>query len=208
MNIVIIDDDKLVGLSLKTILESTGDVNVLAIGQSGEEGLPLYKKHKPDVMLMDIRMAGKNGIEAGEEILDFDSKAKILYLTTFSDDEYIVKALNMGARGYILKQDFEGIAPALKAVMNGQSVFGEQIVTKIPTLMKNDKKGFSYEAFDIGDKEREIIKLVAKGLSNKEISEQLFLSEGTIRNYLSIILEKLDLRDRTQLAVFYYTDIV
>ena len=206
MNIVIIDDDKLVAVSLKTILESTGNINVLAIGSSGEEAVELYPVHKPDVMLMDIRMTGMSGLEAGEKILAADKSAKILYLTTFSDDEYIVKALCIGAKGYILKQDFEGIAPALETVMKGQSVFGGQVASKLPELMQN-KGSFDYESYDIGDKEQEIITLVAKGLSNKEIASQLFLSEGTVRNYISAILEKLSLRDRTQLAVFYYTNI-
>lgn len=206
MNIVIIDDDKLVAVSLKTILESTGNINVLAIGSSGEEAVELYPVHKPDVMLMDIRMKGMSGLEAGEKILASDRSAKILYLTTFSDDEYIVKALCIGAKGYILKQDFEGIAPALETVMKGQSVFGGKVASKLPELMQN-KGCFDFESYDIGDKEQEIITLVAKGLSNKEIASRLFLSEGTVRNYISSILEKLTLRDRTQLAVFYYTNI-
>ena len=137
MNIVVIDDDNLVALSLKTILESTGKVNVLAIGDCGEKAIELYNEYKPDVMLMDIRMKGLSGLEAGECILKSDSLAKILYLTTFSDDEYIVRALNIGAKGYILKQDFESIEPALEAVMKGQSVFGEQVVSKLPDLMKS-----------------------------------------------------------------------
>ena len=206
MNIIVIDDDNLVALSLKTILESTGKVNVLATGNCGEKAIELYNEYKPDVMLMDIRMKGLSGLEAGERILKADSLAKILYLSTFSDDEYIVKALNIGAKGYILKQDFESIEPALEAVMKGQSVFGEQVVNKLPDLMKNSG-GFDFDKYGITEKEQEIIELVARGLSNKEISGMLFFSEGTVRNYLSSILEKLELRDRTQLAVFYYTNI-
>ena len=206
MNILIVDDDKLVALSLKTILESTGRVSVNAMGADGSEAVTLYDEHKPDVLLMDIRMDKMTGLEAGEIILKNHPDAKILYLTTFSDDEYIVRALNMGAKGYILKQDFEGIAPALEAVMNGQSVFGEKVIEKLPVLMNNKSK-FDFSDHDINEKEQEIITLVAEGLSNKEIATELFLSEGTVRNYLSEILEKLELRDRTQLAIFYYTNI-
>ena len=166
MNIIVIDDDKLVALSLKTILESTGKITVAAMGSSGEEAIKLYSSIRPDVILMDIRMEGMTGIEAGEKILKSYPDARILYLTTFSDDEYIIKALNMGAKGYILKQDFEGIAPALEAVMRGQSVFGEQIITKLPELMK-PRETFDFAAHGISDKEREIMELVAKGLSNK-----------------------------------------
>ena len=132
--------------------------------------------------------------------------AKILFLTTFSDDEYIVKALNIGAKGYILKQDFEGIAPALNAVLRGQSVFGGEIVNKIPAIIQT-KEEFDYSKYDINEKEQGIIEQVAAGLSNKEIAGKLFLSEGTVRNYISIVLEKLNLRDRTQLAVFYYNNV-
>ncbi len=204
MKIVITDDDKFVSMSLKTILESTGDITVLATGSSGEEAIALYDEHKPDIMLMDIRMDGMTGLEAGERILQKDKAARILYLTTFSDDEYIVKALTIGAKGYILKQDFEGIAPALKAVMNGQSVFGDSVVSRLVVQSAHE---FDFAAHDIAEKEQEIIELVASGLSNKEIAQKLYLSEGTVRNYLSGILEKLELRDRTQLAIYYYTNI-
>lgn len=207
MKILVVDDDKLVAVSLKTILEATGTIEVLALSNSGEEAIRLYDSYCPDVLLMDIRMDKMSGLDAAEIILKKHSDAKILFLTTFSDDEYIVRALNIGAKGYILKQDFEGIPAALLAVYNGQSVFGGEIVNKIPDLM-NIKEEFDYSAYDINDKEIEIIELVSAGLTNKEISEKLYLSEGTIRNYISVILEKLSLRDRTQLAVFYYRNIV
>lgn len=206
MRVVVIDDDKLVALSLKTILESTPDIEVVAMGSSGDEAIGLYKEHRPDVMLMDIRMEGMTGLEAGEIILKDSPEARLLYLTTFSDDEYIIKALGMGAKGYILKQDYEGIAPALTAIMNGQSVFGDSVRDKLPNLMR-DKDEFDFAAYDISDKEREILEAVATGKNNKEIAEQLYLSEGTVRNYISSLLDKLELRDRTQLAVFYYTEI-
>ena len=203
MKIVVIDDDKLVALSLKTILENTGSIEIAAMGHSGEEAIALYEQHRPDVMLMDIRMQGMTGLEAGEKILASDKDAKILYLTTFSDDEYIVKALNIGAKGYILKQDFNGIEPALQAVMNGQRVFGEQVISRLPEL-SGGKEELDYARCGLTEKEWELTTFVAQGLSNKEISTEMFLSEGTVRNYLSQILEKLDLRDRTQLAIFYF----
>lgn len=206
MNIVIIDDDKLVAVSLKTILESTGSVKILAMGSCGEEAIELYSLLKPDVLLMDIRMNGMSGIEAGEKILAGYPDARILYLTTFSDDEYIIKAVLMGAKGYILKQDFESICPALETVMNGQTVFGSDVASKLPELLTNHSS-FDFDRYGIVEKEQEIIEQVAKGLSNKEIAALLYLSEGTVRNYISTILEKLSLRDRTQLAIFYYTNI-
>lgn len=203
MKIVIVDDDKLVSLSLKTILEATGEIEVLELGQNGLEAITLYQKHKPEVLLMDIRMEVMSGLEAAEQILRQDPSANILFLTTFLDDEYIVRALRLGAKGYILKQNFESLLPALKAVANGQSVFGNEIITRLPDFLSQTRV-FDYSTQGITEKELRIIELVAEGLSNREIASQLFLSEGTVRNYLSSILEKLDLRDRTQLAVFYY----
>lgn len=204
MKIIIVDDDKIVAVSLKTILEATGKIEVLELGGSGEEAVELFKIHRPDVILMDIRMNGMTGLQAGEKILAEDNNAKILYLTTFADDEYIGKALEIGAKGYILKQDFEGIAPALETVMSGQTVFGEAIISRMHKNMNRERRSCDYLKYDLNEKEMQLIRLVAEGLSNKEIASDLFLSEGTVRNYLSAILEKLDLRDRTQLAVFYY----
>lgn len=202
MNIVLIDDDKLVCSALKTILESDADFHVPVMGHDGSEAVTLYRNYQPDLVLMDIRMAGMTGIDAGEAILKEFPDAKILYLTTFADNEYIIRALKIGAKGYILKQNFESIIPAIKAVASGQSVFGDEIVSKLPNM--NWTPVTSLEGFDLTEREIEIIQNVAEGLSNKEIAGLLFLSEGTVRNYISTILEKLALRDRTQLAIFYY----
>lgn len=207
MQIVIVDDDRLVALSLKTILEADASITVAAIGQDGNDGIALYKRYRPDILLMDIQMKTMSGLQAAEEIKKLDPEARILFLTTFVDDEYIVKALQVGAKGYILKQDYEGIVPALHAVQGGQSVFGGEIMQKMPELMNLSEKAFDYADYDISEKEQTIIEQVAQGLSNREIAEKLFLSEGTVRNYISIVLDKLSLRDRTQLAVFYYQNV-
>lgn len=203
MKIVIVDDDIFVSGALTTILEASGKVTVAASGTDGKEAAELYKIHQPDVLLMDIRMKEKSGLDASAEILEEFPDAKILLLTTFSDDEYIVKALKLGAKGYLLKQDYASILPALEAVCSGQTVFGTEIMSRIPELIHSGSS-FHYEDYDISRRELEIIRLIADGLINKEIASQLFLSEGTVRNYLSSILDKLQLRDRTQVAVFYY----
>lgn len=207
MNILIIDDDQLVAFSLKTILEAQEDITVLGIGNSGTQAISLYETLQPDILLMDIRMEEMNGLDAATKILSSYPDAKILLLTTFSDDEYILKALHLGAKGYILKQAFDSIAPALRAVYNGQTVFGEEVMGKIPDLISHTSTA-DYAAYDLTDKEFQIIQLVADGQNNKEIASQLFLSEGTVRNYISNILLKLDLRDRTQLACFYYKELL
>ena len=205
MKVLVVDDDKFVTLSLKTILESDDDIEVVAMGNNGKDAIRLYNEHHPDVLLMDIRMEEMNGLDAAKEIFDTHKDARILFLTTFSDDDYIIKALYLGARGYLIKQDFECIIPSIKAVYSGQSVFGGEIVSKIPTLMQQTETPAAPPQIDpsLTPKELSIMEQVAKGLNNKEISEVLFLSEGTVRNYISTILEKLDLRDRTQLAIYY-----
>ena len=204
MNIVIVDDDRFVSGALKTILEVSEEITVDAVGEDGAEAVALYRRHRPDVLLMDIRMKEMSGLEAAEKILEEFPDAKILLLTTFSDDDYIVRALRLGAKGYLLKQDYASILPALQAVDSGQTVFGREVVSKLPNLFHPQKESYDYRARDISPRELEIIRLIAEGLSNREIASELFLSEGTVRNYLSSILDKLSLRDRTQVAVFYY----
>ena len=201
MNVVIIDDDQLVALSLQTILEACDDIQVSATGGSGADAIRLYEEYQPDVLLMDIRMENINGLEASETIMASHPDARILLLTTFSDDEYIIKALSIGAKGYILKQNFESIAPAVKAVYNGQTVFGDEIVGKLPDLIGHmdttssdvQPSPFAGMEYELSSKEMNIIRLVADGLNNKEIASSLYLSEGTVRNYISSIIDKLQL---------------
>ncbi len=202
MKIVIVDDDKLVCSSLKILLEADGQIAVAAIGHDGPNATRLYEQHRPDVMLMDIRMGTTLGLDAAEEILQRFPEAKILFLTTFSDDEYIVRALKIGGKGYLLKEDFESIAPAIMAVNAGQHVFGRPVMEKLPDLMGLKKKAPA--PIPLSDKEEQVLALVAEGKSNREIAAELYLSEGTVRNYISLLLEKLDLRNRTELAIYYY----
>ena len=206
IKVLIVDDDPLVSESLKIILESEGDIEVTAALTSGAEAVASVSSSGPDVIVMDIRMDGMTGLEAAEKMLSADKDLKIIFLTTFLDDEYINKALKIGACGYIIKQDAAALANSVRAVMNGQRVFGGKIVDRLPDLL-NRKEKFDYEEFGITDKEKTLIELVADGLSNKEIAEKMFLSEGTVRNLMSSVLDKLELRDRTQLACFYYQKI-
>lgn len=204
MKIVIVDDDHLVVNSLKTIIEAS-NIEVLAVGYDGLDAIELFKKHKPDLVLMDIRMDKLNGIEATKEILNIDSEAKILLITTFQDEEYISSALSLGCKGYILKQNIKGIIPAINAVYSGNLVFDSKIVSNIKqNPSPNSNKDTNEIDIDLSQRELDILLLVADGLNNKEIAANLFLSEGTVRNYISSMLDKLDLRDRTQLAIHFY----
>ena len=166
MKIIIVDDDCLVAGALKTILEANPDIQVAATGSDGEEACSLYREYLPDILLMDIRMKGMDGLEASRKILREFPEAKILLLTTFSDDEYIVKALRLGTKGYLLKQDYASILPALQAVYSGQTVFGTEIVSRIPELLQSST-AFDYSTYGINERELEIIERIANGYSNK-----------------------------------------
>ena len=203
MKVIVVDDDAIVATSMNTILSTDPEIDVVAIGYDGTDAVSLYEEYKPDILLTDIQMQTMSGLDAATQIIAKYPDAKIILLTTFMDDEYVRQALDTGAKGYILKQDFAGVLPAIRAVFSGQSVFGSKIIDRIPSLI-SQKDMSVYEQHGITDKEYEIIELVAEGLSNKEIAAKLYLSEGTVRNYISLVLEKLELRDRTQLAVFFY----
>lgn len=228
IRLVIVDDDPFITLALQTILQGENDFRVCATGSCGREAAQLYVAHQPDVLLSDIRMPYEKeadnkpgspdipgGLEAAEEILKRDPSACILLLTTFLDDAYIIRALRMGVSGYLLKQDYSNLATAIRAAAGGQSVFGQEITAKMPGLLAQGEaqsrtvepsQALSAEAaaqLGLTEREYDLCALVADGLSNKEIADRLFLSEGTVRNYLTSVLGKLQLRDRTQLAVFY-----
>lgn len=209
MRVVVVDDDALVTNGIKTIIEmatknDSKPYKVVAVGQNGEDAIELYRNHQPDIILLDIRMPILDGISAGKQIVQEFPEAKMIYLTTFLEDEYIVEALKLGAKGYLLKTDFESLIPAIRAVASGQRVFGDEIIAKIPAFLNSDSLSRTKTIIELTSKENEIIHWLAQGFNNKEIADKMHFSEGTIRNYLSIILEKLHLRDRTQLAIYYF----
>lgn len=212
ISVVIVDDDPFVRTSLATILSAHETIEICGMGANGNEAIRLYNEYGPDVLLIDIQMPEKSGLEAAAEILENHSQARIVFLTTFSDDEYIVTALRMGAKGYLIKQEVANIVPALQSVMMGQNVLGDEVLERFDTLMKTpDQAPAAKEAAraqfkkqGLTDRELEVLEFVAEGLDNKEISEKAFMSEGTVRNHISTILQKLSLKNRTQLAVYYY----
>ena len=158
---------------------------------------------------MDIRMKNVTGLSAGERVLALYPDARILFLTTFADDDYIIKALRMGAKGYLLKQKFESIVTSLKAVMAGQNVFGEDIIARLPHFIENKpRETMNLSSLGVTVKELSILALIADGCSNREIADQQYISEGTVRNAISVLLEKLHLKSRTQLAIFYLKNVI
>lgn len=201
MKVIIIDDDALVLSSLRSIMQFN-QIEVLGEASDGSGMLELYRETLPDVVLTDIRMKVMDGISAARELLQAFPEAKILLLTTFEDEEYISQALRLGCKGYILKHNISHLVPALLAANAGSMVFDSEIISKIAS--DNTKKAAAPQITALSEREYDIIKAVADGKNNKEIASELYLSEGTVRNYISDLLGKLELRDRTQLAIYYY----
>ena len=209
MKVAIADDDPIVCSSLSTLLTATGTADVLWTANDGQSALDCFQAAggRPDVLLLDVQMPGMNGLEAAERIIAVDPAARVLFLTTFADKEYISRALALGAKGYVIKQDVASVVPALQAVMAGQMVLGVEAVANL-SLGNEDKQTRKNPADTVPlrfqtltDREREIVALVADGLDNQAIARRLYLSEGTIRNHISAILAKSNLANRTQLAV-------
>ncbi|HHU61909.1 MAG TPA: response regulator transcription factor [Natronincola sp.] len=206
IRLAIIDDEKLIREGLRIILTTYEDIEVVAEGENGLEALKICDSHDIDLVLMDIRMPMSDGVQGTQLIKEKHSKTKVLILTTFKDTEYIQDALKMGASGYLLKDSspqliYEGI----KAAVSGNIVMHPKVAHNILnySLQGGNAADFCTE-HGLTAKECTLIKLIATGLSNREIAEKLYLSEGTIKNYVSTILTKLNLRDRTQLVVLAY----
>lgn len=217
MRIIIVDNDPIVCESLRVIIEeqSKGDqdpIQVVATGFSGEDAIRLQSEEQADILILDIRMDPMDGIEAGRILLQRAPETKLLYLTTFLDDEYIIDALKLGAKGYLMKSKVAQIVPALRSIQEGRRVFGDEVFEKLPSLL--ERGGSKSEPPSSSDsplsgltkKEWALLELVSQGKNNSEIAEELHFSVGTVRNYLSAMLEKTGLRDRTQLAIAYYKD--
>ena len=197
MNVIIVDDDPLVCQSLKLLLGKESDFNVIGTAGNGREAIELCLEGT-DVVLMDIQMPVMDGIESTKVIKEKFPDTQIMMLTTFRDEQNIRQALNAGAEGYVLKSTpVEKMADQIRALKAGATILDSDVFKTIvePETVTMD---------GLTEREADIVECVAQGLSNKEISEELYLSVGTVCYMLSIILEKLELRDRTQLAIHYW----
>lgn len=210
VKIMIADDQQLIRESLKIILDSDPSFEVVKVVGSGQEVLDSLKTESVDIILMDVRMPNMSGVDCTRIVKKEYPNIKVIILTTFDDDEYIYDALKYGASGYLLKDcSLEELSSAIHSVLSGGACFNPNVAGKVAQFfsqMANSNSEFSLEHeedFDLSDTERQIIAQIGNGYSNKEIAQKLGFSEGTIRNYLSVILDKLDLRDRTQLAIWY-----
>ncbi len=206
IKIAIIDDEKLIREGLKIILSTYDDIDVVAMGENGYEALELCKSDKIHLVLMDIRMPDCDGVEGTRIIKEEFPNTKVLILTTFKDIEYIQEALKNGASGYLLKDSsYALIYEGIKAAISGNIVIHPDVANNILNYSPIEKSENEIcMEYDLNEKECQIIKYISNGLSNKEIGKRLFLSEGTIKNNVSTILSKLDLRDRTQIVAFAF----
>ena len=209
IKLLIADDQQLIRDSLKIVLATNDTIEVTGAVSNGVEVIRSVRENMPDVILMDIRMPEMDGVQCTQIIKENYPDIKIIILTTFDDDEYIFSALKYGASGYLLKGiSMDQLVDAIHKVYSGNAMINGDIATKVlgmfSRMAQNDiaiKVDMEMEK-EITDSEWRVIKLVSMGMSNKEIATKLFLSEGSVRNYLSSILRKLDLRDRTQLAIW------
>jgi DNA-binding NarL/FixJ family response regulator len=205
IRVVIADDQPMMRAGFKAVLEATGAIEVVGEAATGEEAIEAAGKHSPDVVLMDIEMPGMDGIEATRRL----PRQRVLILTTFGLDEYIVDALRAGASGFLLKDaPTQDVVDAVRSVAAGDAVLSpavtrqllDQVGRRLPAAVSRSPDALA----ELTDREREVLRLLAAGLSNAELAEALYLSEATIKTHVSNLLGKLGLRDRVQAVIYAY----
>ena len=202
--ILLVDDQRLMREGLRTLLELEQDFEIVGEAADGQAALEAYARLKPDVVLMDIRMPVMTGVEATRRLRETQPGAKVIILTTFDDDANVFEGLRAGALGYLLK-DVSGaeLANAVRTVMNGGALMEPSVARRVFAEFARLAPAAQPAALDepLSDRELDVLRLVAEGLSNKEIGQRLSLAEGTVKNYVTGVLQKIDARDRTQAAL-------
>jgi DNA-binding NarL/FixJ family response regulator len=200
IRVLLVDDHPMYRHGVKTLLESKEDLEVIGEASSGEEAVELAGLLQPDVVLMDIRMQGMNGIEATRLITSQNQKTKVLVVTMFEDDRNVFTAMRVGARGYILKDaDREDILRAIRAVGRGEAIFSPDIASRLIEYFATANPATREDEFpDLSSREREVLYMIADGASNQEIANRLGLSKKTIANYVTTIMNKLQIQDRDE----------
>ena len=206
IRLLLVDDQRLMRDGLRILLELESDFEVVGEAEDGAKVLETYQQLRPDVVLMDIRMPVVDGVEATRRLRDFDPDARVIILTTFDDNEYIFEGLRAGALGYLLKDvSGEELADAIRKVAAGGSMIepsvARKVVAEFARLAPVIPQATEALLEPLSEREVEILKLVSQGLTNKEIAARLYLAEGTVKNYVTSILQKIDARDRTQAAI-------
>ena len=204
LRIILVDDHEIVRLGLRTLLSRYPHFEVIAEAHDAQEALEMTMRHKPDIVVMDIRLPGKNGIEATRDILSARPETKVIMLTSHADDEVLFEAIGAGASGYVLKQiGSDDLVRALETVGRGESMVDPALTQKLFQRVRESARKAEDEYFAaLTDQELNILALITEGLTNREIAERVFLSEKTVRNYVSSILSKLDLSSRAEAAAY------
>lgn len=207
IRVVLVDDQSIIRQGLKALLGIEPDLEIVGDADNGEAALRQVEDLNPDVVLMDIRMPGMDGVAATRQICQRFPQTKVLILTTFDDQEYVSEALQVGAMGYLLKDTpSEELAQAIRSIHRGYAQFGPGIFQKLRTTVPTPKEKPQIELpsgfADLTTREKQVLRLIATGASNREISQQLYISEGTVKNHVTNILGRLNFRDRTQAAIF------
>ncbi|MBX9259314.1 response regulator transcription factor [Desmonostoc muscorum CCALA 125] len=210
IKVLLVDDQSLIRQGLRALLELEPDLEIVGEGENGQDAINLIAELQPDVVLLDIRMPIMDGVAATREIQKHFPKTKILVLTTFDDNEYVSAALQNGAMGYLLKDTpSEELAVAIRAVYKGYTQLGPGIVKKLLTQFSHATPTQSppvpSSLIELTPREKEVLRLIAIGASNREIAQELYISEGTVKNHVTNILNRLNLRDRTQAAIWANT---
>lgn len=203
IKILLVDDENLIRRGLKALLNLEDSLEIVGEAENGEVAIAQVEKLHPDVVLMDVRMPVMDGVAATREICQRFPQTKVLILTTFNDDEYVTQGLKYGAAGYLLKDTpSEELAQAIRFVHKGYTQLGpgvgKKAISQIPVAAAEPPQIWQ----ELAPREQEVLKLIATGASNKEIAKSLFISEKTVKNYVTSILGKLGVRDRTQAAIF------
>lgn len=203
VRVLICDDQAVVCEGLEMILDADPDIEVVGLAYDGSEALELLASTRPDLVLMDLKMPVMNGIHATREIKKRNADIKVLVLTTFGEDEWVFDAVRSGADGYLLKgTPRDKLVSAVKGTAAGEAHIDPEVGGRLlAQVAQNPAHQDSTVAADLSDRELDVLKLLAQGLTNAEIAERLFLTRGTVRNYVSAILSKLDVEDRTQAAI-------
>ncbi|SOC08576.1 LuxR family two component transcriptional regulator [Ureibacillus xyleni] len=199
IKLLLVDDQELIRESLKIVLSMEEDLDLVGVASNGEEAILLCESHQPDVILMDINMPVMNGIEATKQIKSKWPNIQVIILTTFQEVDYVKTALSYGAEGYLLKAIHpKDLASSIRLVSRGEMLIPQQLARQLLSSIPNETKDESlYRKFGLSEREGQILQLIANGLSNRAISERLFLTEGTVKNYISKIYAKLEVSDRT-----------
>ncbi len=202
--ILVVDDHEVVRLGLRSLLSNQPDFAVVDEAASADEALDKVSLHHPEVVILDIRMPGKNGIEACREIKERFPDVHVLMLTSYAEDEMLFDAISAGAAGYVLKQGGgEELVRAVRRVAEGDALLDPAVTQRVLARVREATRREQAAAFrDLTEQELRVLGLVSEGLTNKEIAKELFLGEGTVRNYVSSILSKLDLTNRAEAAAY------